>query len=159
MTIYTFRQNGFISPVDAQTVGEELSRIESRDGVIDAHVVVNESRPDDAPLHPHFEWDDVKAAERWRVEQSRRLIRSVEIVRDPAEPAEMCFVNVQSQGGYVSAAVVQSRPDLHEEAMRLYAERVHSAVAQLAKVEALAPSDQRQRIKEAREALQQLATI
>lgn len=161
MTDYCFRENPGIEigKLTAQVVGETLADIEDRHGVIDPHTVVDESRPDDAPLHPVFEWRDEIAAERWRVEQARRVVRSVEIVaEDCNQPTQIAYVNIQSQGGYVSAAAVRSQPDLFEEAQQAYRSRLEAAAAQLAKVEELAPADQRSRIRKDRRILERLVS-
>jgi len=70
--------------VDANTAGAELDRIaKTYGGSIAAQNVVDEARPDEAPLHPVFEWDDSKAAEGYRRGQARNLIRAVVLVADP----------------------------------------------------------------------------
>ena len=149
MSNYCFRQNhgikiGNLTP---QVVGDTLADIENTHGVIDPHTVVDESRPEDAPLHPVFEWCDEIAAERWRVEQARRVVRSVEIIaKDPSSPTQIAYVNIQSQDGYVSAVTVRSQPDLYQEAEKAYYGRVEAAHAQLVKVRELAPPAQKQRI-------------
>jgi tRNA A37 N6-isopentenylltransferase MiaA len=117
MADYCFRQNPGIEigNLTAQIVGETLADIEDRHGIIDPHMVVDESRPEDAPLHPVFEWCDEVAAEKWRTEQARRVVRSVEIVVEPQYGStQIAYVNIQSQGGYMSAATVSSRPDLYQ---------------------------------------------
>jgi hypothetical protein len=157
MSTYTFRINGPRPSIDPQIVADELLRIEAHHGVIDPHVVLDASRPEDAPLHSHFEWDDGVAAEKWRLEQSRSLIRSVEIIRETDETREIAFVNVTSAGGYVSAETVRTRPDLYAEAWRAYRSRLEAAAVQLQKLEDLAPSDKKPRIRKNRKVLEQLA--
>ena len=159
MADFCFRQNpGFeIGNLTPQIVGDTLADIEDRHGVIDPHTVVDESRPEDAPLHPAFEWCDEIAAEKWRVEQARRVVRSVEIIaEDRNEPTQIAYVNIQSQGGYVSVATVRSQPDLYEEALQSYRSRLEAAVAQLAKLEELAPRSQKSRIRKDRRTLERL---
>ena len=159
MSNYCFRQNhgikiGNLTP---QVVGDTLADIENRHGVIDPHTVVDESRPEDAPLHPVFEWCDEIAAEKWRVEQARRVVRSVEIIaKDPSSQTQIAYVNIQSQDGYVSAATVRSQPDLYQEALQAYRSRIEAASAQLAKLEDLAPFAQKQRIRKDRRILERL---
>jgi tRNA A37 N6-isopentenylltransferase MiaA len=159
MTEYCFRQNpgieiGGLTP---QIVGDTLADIEDRHGVIDPHTVVDESRPEDAPLHPVFEWRDEVAAEKWRLEQARRVVRSVEIVVDHrSESTQIAYVNIQSQGGYVSAAAIRSQPDLYEEARLSYLSRLEAASVQLAKLEELAPVSERPRIRKDRRILERL---
>ena len=84
-------------PVDAQTAGEELERIFNTPGKLDPANIVNESRDESAPLHPIFEWDDTKAAEKYRETQAETLMRSVvTIVDTPHGPQEVrAVVNVQ----------------------------------------------------------------
>lgn len=60
-------------------VKDALSRLE-RDGRLTANDVVEAARDPRSPLHEHFEWDDDAAAEAWRIEQARRLIRTVRLV-------------------------------------------------------------------------------
>lgn len=79
--------------VDAQTAGSELDRIRRRDGTIRPDVVVDEARPEEAPLHPAFEWRDPVAAEQWREHQASTLIKVVRVV--PAAPAELRVASVR----------------------------------------------------------------
>jgi hypothetical protein len=69
--------------VDAQTAGEELDRIRQEHGTLEPGTVVDESRPDEAPLHPVFEWCDPKAAELYREHQATHLIKQVRVIVPP----------------------------------------------------------------------------
>jgi tRNA A37 N6-isopentenylltransferase MiaA len=81
----------------AQTVGEECERLES-EGRLTPRNLVEASRPDDAPLHDCFEWDDTAAAEKWRDAQAAYIIRSVEVsVTEHSEPTR-AFVATVSDG-------------------------------------------------------------
>ena len=79
--------------VDAQTAGSELDRIRRRDGTIRPAAVVDEARPEEAPLHPAFEWRDPVAAEQWRQHQANTLIKVVRVV--PAAPVEPRVASVR----------------------------------------------------------------
>jgi hypothetical protein len=79
--------------VDAQTAGSELDRIRRRDGTIRPDVVVDEARPEEAPLHPAFEWRDPVAAEQWREHQASTLIKVVRVV--PSTPQEIRVASVR----------------------------------------------------------------
>ena len=61
---------------DAQTAGEICEKLE-KSGGLTAKRLVDESRPEDAPLHKEFEWNDATAAEAYREEQARYIIRSL----------------------------------------------------------------------------------
>lgn len=108
--------------LDAQMVGEELEAIRERHGGITAEVVVDEARPEDAPLHPAFEWDDKIAAEEYRKEQARNLIRAVVIRRPEAEERVpiRAFVTVREEAGntvYTSTVAALSDEELRRQVL------------------------------------------
>lgn len=119
---YSFRE-GRKYTVKADVVGKELARITKRDGVLQARVVVDESRADDAPLHSVFEWDDSVAGDHWRTAQARNLIRSIQVEYPDNEPAEPVYVNVpdvtsETKGpGYYPTRIVASQPDMYASAL------------------------------------------
>lgn len=88
--VYEFRP-GTRTIVAAQIVGEALDRIEQSGQDVTPSTVVDVARPDDAPLHPCFEWNDHKAAEEHRKAQARNLIRSVRVVVVPPEPGQETY--------------------------------------------------------------------
>jgi hypothetical protein len=94
--------------VAAEVVLDELNRIHNK-GDLTAKSVVSASRPDEAPLHPVFEWDDTVAGERFREHQATNLIRCVRIERPVVDEnsttteveitiQEPAFVNVSPTG-------------------------------------------------------------
>jgi len=57
---------------------EELKRIKKKNnGILQAEKVVEEAKNKNSVLHSYFIWDDSIAAERYRVEQARTLIRGI----------------------------------------------------------------------------------
>ena len=58
---------------------EALEDIQRRKGRLTPAIVVEASRPQKAPLHGRFEWDDTIAGEAWRRVQAHELIRSVRV--------------------------------------------------------------------------------
>lgn len=87
---------------DAKQVGDhlELLRKECK-GELTPRDVVNDARNPNSPLHSHFEWDDSEAAEAYRLQQARNLIRSVvAIYVDDERPAQrvQAFVHVPEPG-------------------------------------------------------------
>lgn len=82
--IYKWKLSGMY-PVDANTAGEEIEAIYNKKGRCDPADVVERSRPEAAPLHSCFEWDDAVAAEKYRQEQAGGLIRSLTVVVDTTD--------------------------------------------------------------------------
>lgn len=110
-------------PVSAQVAGEECARLESQ-GRLTPRNLVEESRPEDAPLHRYFEWDDSVAAEKWRCTQAAYIIRSVEVTIERTSEPTRAFIATISDGThtYRDVGVVlrdaDSRAELLRDAMR-----------------------------------------
>lgn len=94
-----------------QEVRAALDEIRAKNGLLTAEVVVNASRPKDAPLHDRFTWDNKAAGEKWRHEEARKLIQSVkatyrepepvEVDDEPGEPPRLvrAFVHIRDEDG------------------------------------------------------------
>jgi hypothetical protein len=116
--------------ITAQDAGDELARIQAEHGSLTPQTVVDESRPDEAPLHPAFEWDDSVAGERYRHIQANDLIKTVEVIQpDQDEPkAEPAYVNVSAKSPqYQTTAEVANSPELFESAFLQACERLRAA--------------------------------
>lgn len=75
-----------------------LRAIEKQQGLLTPETVVSFAQAEDSPLHKYFTWDDTAAAERWRQEQARKLIQSVNVTFLDDEGVEQscrAFVNVK----------------------------------------------------------------
>ena len=91
---YRYESGARFRGVAAQVAGRELARIRTEnDGKLRPADTVAAARPDDAPLHPIFTWDDKRAAENWRLEEARHLIRAVRIVTKAGD--EPAFVHIR----------------------------------------------------------------
>jgi hypothetical protein len=82
--IYQWRPGSRIK-ISAQDAGERLEYLNKQNGKLTADIVVEDAKPEESVLHPAFEWDDLKAAHQYRLEQGRHLIRSVTIIHDTPE--------------------------------------------------------------------------
>lgn len=73
------------------------------DGLLLPEQVVEAARPPASPLHSRFEWNNGKAAEKYRIWQARQLLRvCVETIPQSKEPVEV-FVSLsrdRKEGGY-----------------------------------------------------------
>lgn len=116
--------------VTAQVAGDELERIKAKRGQLDPQGIVHEARPEDAPLHPVFEWDNAIAAESYRCVQARDLIKTVEVIQPEVAQrrSEPAYVNVSTKAPqYRSTAEVAKSPELFESAFRQACERLGAA--------------------------------
>ena len=117
--IYQWKIPGLL-PIDPQTAGEELERIYQERGRIEPSAVVEESRDTSSPLHPCFEWDDAVAAEKYREDQARLVIRSIVTVSDNSTEKQQqpvrAFVRVQED--YKPITVVLNDEEQMEELLR-----------------------------------------
>ncbi len=80
---YEFKDNlaQSICKVDAQRAGTEIEKIRiSNGGIVSTQRVLDVAKKPNNPLHNAFEWDDAKAANKYRVQQARRLISSIVII-------------------------------------------------------------------------------
>ncbi len=112
---YQWKLPGVYS-VPAQDAGAELDRIYLQRGKMDAADIVDESRPENAVLHPCFEWRDSVAAEKWREQQARNICCCLVTVSETADAAPIrarTFVHVKNT--YRPMTVVVSDKDAMEE--------------------------------------------
>ena len=67
---------------------DQLQAVYDEHGRLTPANVVDTARPAEHPLHDRFEWDNEVAGEAYRLEQARRLIRSVRVVYREADEKE-----------------------------------------------------------------------
>lgn len=84
-----------------QKIGEALAKIaDSSGGHLIPNAVVRAAKNDDHPLHKHFEWRDGVAAEKYRLDQARALIRCVHVVSDKTEVGSVrAFLSIKGKSG------------------------------------------------------------
>lgn len=97
---------------------ENLTSIYQQRKMLTPQIVVDESRPPDAPLHSRFEWDDAEAGEAYRRVQAAGMIRSVQITvcPHPDKPAHEVRVRAfhakREHNEYIPAEIVRQSPEL-----------------------------------------------
>lgn len=94
--VYEWKYN---MPVKAQIVGEHFEQLERQQGYITPKTVLDSARSEMSVIHTCFEWKDDIAAEKYREEQARSLIRNltirmIESDEKQVEPVR-AFVNIQ----------------------------------------------------------------
>lgn len=98
----------------AQTAGEICASLEA-DGNLNAQALVDVSRPEDAPLHGAFEWDDARAGEEWRRHQARNIINAIVIREEEKEPVR-AFFNLTTEGNrYMSVTAIVRQEDKYRQ--------------------------------------------
>ena len=112
-------------PVSAETTGQHLEQLYRQHGAVTPKILLEDSRPEDAILHPCFEWDNEKAAEKYRIVQARDIIGNliyVAIPEDGEQPQEpvRAFVSVSGQkegGTFRPVAVALSDTDMRKQVL------------------------------------------
>lgn len=105
--VYQWKSGARIA-ANPQVAGDMCKRLE-REGRLTAKDLLDENRPEDAPLHNEFEWNDGVAAENWREQQARHIINSLVICPEKSEPVRGFFKIERAESKYQSVeAILQS---------------------------------------------------
>lgn len=141
---YSFKPGKSVAGLSADAVGNELERIQRKHGELTTKGVVDESRPEEAVFHPHFEWDDPKAAELYREHQARQIVHSVVIETSETEAKPQAFVSVETVSEeevrhvYKPVEAVAADPDLREKHVRALKSRLNNMRRELSAFEEFA---------------------
>lgn len=85
---------------DPQKIGEALAAVAAgAQGHLTPKAVVETARNPRHVLHKHFEWDDEAAANAFRLDQARTLIRSIHIVDTSRDESPPAFISIADKGG------------------------------------------------------------
>lgn len=127
-----------LSDADAAVIGKRLEWIAAGGEVTAASVLADAKLPH-SPLHTFFEWDDNAAAQKYRLEQARKLVRSVRVVIEREggiEVSARAFI-VVTEGDedkkYLPVAEVMSDADYREQVIE---RALHEAESWRARYEA-----------------------
>ena len=85
---YSFGKWGKILKNSAEVAGPVLMALKESEKGLNPDTLLEASRPEDAPLHNEFEWDDTVAAEKFRKEQARYIIRHLVVIHKDTNGAE-----------------------------------------------------------------------
>ena len=106
-------------PQIPQVIGEELARLEVElGGELTPERTVAAASDPSSPLHPHFEWDDQAAAEQYRLDQARGIIRSIRAVDDEGA-SRPAYLSIKQNGrtSYRSISTVLASHSLREKVL------------------------------------------
>ena len=118
--MYQWKKKYSHQGIDPNLAGEELERIRDERNKLDPGVIVEESTPVSAPLHPAFTWDDATAAHKFRKTEARRLVESIIVIDEIAgTPPAPAYYHVKTQGHprYEPVELVVDSMDLYASAL------------------------------------------
>lgn len=124
--IYRFKSGTrYTKECDPQQIGESLESIRlSNEGRLHVQDVLTEAANPASALHPAFTWDDQEAAESWRTQEARQLIRAVVVAKTEEEEPTAAFYNIKIGIGeevdqfYQSITVLEQSPREYQAALQ-----------------------------------------
>lgn len=138
MAQYKFKSSARIK-ANPQLAGEMCEKLAAENNLT-AKALLDANRPEDAPLHNAFEWNDSIASEKWREHQARNIINSLVIVSEEREPVRAYFnIEVKSPVYSHIGTILSDPADTQALLLTAYREllafrRKYSQLAQLAQV-------------------------
>lgn len=142
---------------DPQVIGEELDKIKKQyGGRITPIQVLNKAKNKRSTLHDLFEWDNSKAAQKYRISQARDIIRAVVVVLDKTNEEEtktvraFSSVEIESESGkhqrvYVSVFDALNNTDMRDQVLAEVMDAISEAQAKLAVLQDLMKKKQRKK--------------
>lgn len=94
--------------------------------------IVNRARDENSELHKCFEWNDEKAAEKYRIVQARQIVRHLVIEEKPPEESERAkaplrfFVQTKNGDGYKPVEWVLKREDEYRQLLMQAMAELHA---------------------------------
>lgn len=113
MAMYKAKKGTAFSDTDAVIIGKFLDK-HFPEGEYDKKKIVELASKPRSPIHRYFEWDDTKAAQKYRLAQAGRMIRCLVVVVDekPLPAAVSVRVEKSSPKSYVSISRAIQSEDL-----------------------------------------------
>lgn len=112
---------------DAELLAHEIDtlRVRMRVKKLKPRHIVDAARTSASPLHPYFEWDDRLAAEAYRIEQAKYIVRHIHVAEDdnegddPERPSVRYYHSVKDEEddgpGYAPLTIIVREPDYHQQ--------------------------------------------
>lgn len=128
---------------DPSKSGELFEQLESSDEGLTAQSLLNANIPEEAPLHNDYEWDNEKAAEEWRLHQSRHFINSLimlSVMPDTEQQAQIrAFHITTEQHRYDSIQTIITSEDKYNTLLRNALSELSAFVHKYNTIQALQP--------------------
>ncbi len=119
-----------IFKVDPEEAWAEIQKIRvSSGGLASPEDIVAAAKSKDSPIHSAFEWNNQKAAHKFRLQQARSLVGYFNLVfEDGAKGPAMVSVKIADKRGYLPTEEATERHDLRAQVLK-------EAIAQLLAVQ------------------------
>ena len=76
---YRAVEGAHLSDAQAQRYGKRLDELIEKNGFVTPEIVVEDAKKATSLLHDYFDWSNREAAEKWRIEQAKTMIRGISI--------------------------------------------------------------------------------
>lgn len=120
---YFSRKGSLFSHTDARKIGPVLHEL-SQQGGVTARDVLDAARSTNSPLHPYFEWNDKVAADQYRLDQARVMLRAIRVrVVEDGEEYEVRAFQVQTS----SAGIYDNGPRAYRSFQILHGDSAFAA--------------------------------
>lgn len=96
--VFKAKKNTAFKDKDAEVIGKFLEKHFPNEEY-DTEKIVELAKPKRSAIHRYFEWDDTKAAHRYRIQQARRMITSLVVIVDEQEAPAAVSVTVKDSKG------------------------------------------------------------
>ena len=112
--MYVFREESIrtyrnADTADPNTIGRALDRIAAENnGRLETETAIARAQARSHALQRHLTWDNAVAGHKWRLQEMRSIIRSIEIVLDDedTEPPKRAWVSADDRDGIAYHSVV-----------------------------------------------------
>jgi hypothetical protein len=121
-TKYRWKRNS-LKGVNAEIVAKTVQNLIKIRGEIKPAELVDFARNKKCPIHRCFEWDNSIAAEKYREEQARYILRQIVIVqecegKEPFEIRAFVSVDIDKDNVYTTMKRAISEPELYKQILR-----------------------------------------
>lgn len=113
-----------IYKISAQEAGEHIQKLVDKYGEVTPQILLDDARSKDSLLHSCYEWDDSKAAEKHRLNQSKQIIANLVVVSMKngiqSEPTN-AFITIKERNeraSYISVARAVSNKVTKDQVMK-----------------------------------------
>ncbi len=137
--VYEWKAGAHTS-IDASIAGKVCGDLEKA-GNLTAQSLVDVSRPESAPLHSQFEWDDSVAGEEWRKHQARHIINALIVRTEKEEPIRAFFKIDTSKGNnrYESITSIVDTQSKYQSLIEIALNELRAFKAKYATISELGP--------------------